>query len=118
MPFVFEASSIKRAFVCYFFFLNIVFRFEASDIKSTLVELTGSKSLFSVKSQASTLDHSHHLLVKCSCKTACKNRDAISARFAVCFLQPTIGVEEAVIVAAIMIALFIFTIFWCTLTHV
>jgi len=36
-----------------------------------LIELTGFKSLFLVRFQASALDQSQHLLVKCSWKSAC-----------------------------------------------
>jgi len=41
-----------------------------------------------VNFQASTLDQCHHLLMNLSCKSASKHLDAISARSAVCFLQP------------------------------
>jgi len=46
------------------------------------------KSLFLVNVLTSTVDQSHHLLVKFSCKNACENHDAVSARSAVCFLHP------------------------------
>jgi len=39
--------------------------------------------MFSGKFQASTLDESHHLLIKLSCKNACENLDAINAKSAV-----------------------------------
>jgi len=58
---------------------------------------------------ACTLDQNHHLLVKFSCKSACENLDAISARSAICLLQAVLQFEQEVNVAAIMIALFIFT---------
>jgi len=38
--------------------------------------------------QASTLSESNHLLVGLTCESACENLDALSARFALCFLQP------------------------------
>jgi len=50
--------------------------------------LTSFKSLFLEKFQAYTLDQSHQPLVKLSCESACENLDAISARSAVCLLQP------------------------------
>jgi len=41
-----------------------------------------------VKFQASTWDQCHHLLINLSCKSASKPLNALSARSAVCFLQP------------------------------
>ena len=83
MPLVFKESSIKGAFFWRFFLKNCV-----------QIELTGFKSLFLVKFQASTLDQNHHLLVKVSCESACENLDAISARSAVCFVQPILQLSK------------------------
>jgi len=38
-----------------------------------------------VNFHVSILDESHHLLIKCSCKTDDENLDSLRARFAVCF---------------------------------
>jgi len=50
--------------------------------------------LFLVKFLTSTLDQSHHLLVKISCKNACENLDAVSAKSAVFFLQPILQLSK------------------------
>ena len=47
-----------------------------------------------LKFQASTLDQSHHLLGILSCKHACKNLVAVSARPAVCFFQPILQLNK------------------------
>jgi len=47
-----------------------------------------------VKFQASTLDQCHHLLINLSCKTASKPLNAVSARSAVCFLQPILQLSK------------------------
>ena len=47
-----------------------------------------------VKFQASTLDHCHHLLTNLSCKSASKPLNALSARSAVCFLQPILQLSK------------------------
>jgi len=52
------------------------------------------KNLFLVKFLASTLDQSHHLLAKFSCKNTCENLDAISAKSAVYFLQPILQLSK------------------------
>ena len=61
---------------------KIVFRSKAANINYVFIALPSFKSLFLVKFQASTLDQSHHLLVKLSCKNGYENLDAISARYA------------------------------------
>jgi len=73
--------------------------------------LTSFQSLFLVNFQISTLNESHHFLVKLSCKSVYENLDAISARSAVCFFSANIAVEQGAIVADIVIALFIFALF-------
>ena len=80
MLFVFEASSIKRAFFWHFFFWIILFTFKPANGNFVFLELTRFKSLFLVNFQVSTLNESHHILVKLSCKSAWDNLDAISAR--------------------------------------
>ena len=70
--------------------------------------------MFLVKFQAFTLDESHHLLVKSFfCESACENLGAVSACSALgyAFFAANIAVEQEVIMAAIMIAIFIFTRF-------
>ena len=101
------------------FFWTIVFRFKPAYEMSAFIEVTSFKNLFLVKFQASASVESHHLIIKRSCKTACKHLDAMSARYAVVFAV-NIAVEKKVIVAAIMIALFILTCYRCTpmATHV
>jgi len=47
-----------------------------------------------MKFQASTSDHCHHLLIKLSCKSASEPLNAISARSAVCFLQPILQLSK------------------------
>jgi len=47
-----------------------------------------------VKFQASTLDHCQHLLISLSCKSATKPLNTISARSAVCFLQPILQLSK------------------------
>jgi len=61
---------------------------------SIFIELTSFKSVFLVKFQASTLDQSHHMLVKLSCESACENLDAIRARSAVYLLQPILQLSK------------------------
>jgi len=86
-----------------------MFRFKWANRTSTFSELTSFKSLFSVKFQAPTLDVSHHLLLHLSCKSACENRDAFKSKSCCMLFATTIAVEQEFIVAATMIALFIFT---------
>jgi len=56
------------------------------------------------------LNESDHLLIKLSCESVYVNLDVISARPAVCSSGNS-AVEQEVIVAAMVIALFIFTRF-------
>jgi len=82
-------SIIHETCICLAFFSwTTVFRFEPENKTSIFIELASLKSLYLVKFQVSTLDESHYLLVKLSCKSACDNLDARSVRYAVCFLQP------------------------------
>jgi len=87
MPLVFKASSIKRAFFWHCFFWIILFQFKPANRKSAFIELTSFQSLFLLNYQVSTLNESHHFLVKHSCESACGNLDAISARSAVRFFS-------------------------------
>ena len=64
------------------------FRFKPANGKSIFIELTSFKSLFLVNFQASTLYQSRLLLIKLSRNSVCENLDGISARSAVCLLQP------------------------------
>jgi len=88
-----------------------VFRLESENKKSIFIEVESFKNLHLVKFQVSTLDESNHLLVKLFCKTTCENLDAISERYAACFFTANIAVEQEVIVASIVLALFIFAHF-------
>jgi len=58
-----------------------MFRVKLTNRKSFFIALTGFKSLFLVKFQASTVDQTHHFLVKLSCESACENLDTISQVF-------------------------------------
>jgi len=71
-----------------------------------------------VKFQAFILDESHNLLLKLSCKSACENRVAVSAVICCTLFSANIAVEQGVIVAAIMIAIFVFTRFLYTPTQI
>jgi len=83
MLLVFKALSTKRAFVWRIFSWTItVFRFKPA-YKVCFHWNEEFWKFFSVKFQVSTSDQSHHLLVKLSCKSACENLNAISARYAV-----------------------------------
>jgi len=50
--------------------------------------------VFTVKFPASTLDQCHHLLINLFCKNASKPLNAVSARSAVCFLQPILQLSK------------------------
>ena len=61
--------------------------------KSAFIETTVLKVLIE-KFPASTLDHCHHLLVNLFCKSASKPLNDVSARSAVCFLQPILQMSR------------------------
>jgi len=71
--------------------------------------LTSFKSLFLEKFQAYTLDQSHQPLVKLSCESACENLDAISARSAVCLLQPILQLRKKSSWPPFWLRFFVFT---------
>ena len=73
------------------FFWIIKFSVKPANRKSNFVEL---KNLFLIKFLVSALDQSHHLIVRFSRKSACENHDAVSARSAVCFLQPILKLSK------------------------
>jgi len=60
------------------------------------------EGLFLIKVLAATVDQSHHLLVKFSCKNACEKCKNCNMLFAA-----NVAVGQEVIVIAIVIALFI-----------
>jgi len=68
-------------------FLNMM-SFKPANGKSAFFEVTSFKSLFLVMFRVSTLNESHHLLVKLPYIRACENLDATSARSPACFFQP------------------------------
>jgi len=99
-----------------------MFIFNSTKRNSAFIKLTSFKSVLLVKFQVSTLHESQHLLVKLSCESACENLDALSA-ICIMFFSANIAAEQGVIVAAIVIALCLFTaqallIVQCTPTHV
>ena len=95
MPLVFQkTSSTKCALFWHLFFWIVLFWFNPANRKSAFIELTSFKSLFLVNFQISTLNESHHFLVKLSCKSVCENNDAISARSTVCFIQPILQLSK------------------------
>jgi len=94
-----------------------VFRFEPENKQSIFIKLASLKSLYLAKFRVSTLDDSHHLLVKLSLqKRLWKSR---CYKWTVCSIVfvPNIALDQEAIVADIVLALFIFTRFWCTPTH-
>ena len=62
-----------------------------------------------VNFQTSTLDQSHHLLVKRSCESACENLEAISARSAACLLQPILQLSKKSSLPPLCLRFFIVT---------
>jgi len=64
-----------------------------------------------VKFQAFIFDENHHLLVKLSYKSAFENLVAITAVISCMLFSASVAVEQEVIAAAIMIAIFICTRF-------
>ena len=69
------------------------------------------EGLFLIKVLAATVDQSHHLLVKFSCKNACEKCKNCNMLFAA-----NVAVGQEVIVIAIVIALFILTLLMNTST--
>ena len=94
MPLVFKTSSIKCAFFWHSFFWIILFPFKPANRKSAFIELRSFKRLFIVNFPFSTLNESHHFLVKLSYESVCENLDAISVRSTVCFFQPMLQLSK------------------------
>jgi len=66
-----------------------------SDLSRQIKSLLSLKwQVLIVKFQASTLDQCYHLLINLSCQSASKPLNAISARSAVCFLQPILQLSK------------------------
>ena len=99
-------SIIHETCICLAFFSwTIVFRFERENKTTIFIELASLKSLYLVKFQVSTLDKSHHLLVKLSLQkrlwqSRCYKRMVCSVLFAA-----NIALDQEVIVADIVLAL-------------
>jgi len=120
MPLVFKASSIKCAFFWRFFFWIILFRFKPANRKTVFLELTKFQKFifntfpifyFEWKSPFSRKT----VLRKCLWRSWCYTP---MCKICSMHFSANIAVEPGVIVVVIVIALFIFTRFWCTPTHV
>ena len=83
----FRAPSMKRACFRRFLLNNCV------PINKNVCFQRIDKVLI-VRFQASALDQCHHLLINLSCKSASKPLNVISARSAVCFLQPILQLSK------------------------
>ena len=118
MPFVFKAPSIKCAYFWYCFFWIILFWFKPANRKFAFIDLTCFKSLFLVNFQVPTLNESHHVLVKLPYEEFVKILMLHKRKIYSMHFSANIAVEQRVIVVVIMIALLIFTRFWCTPPHV
>jgi len=117
MLLVLKASSIKCAFFWHCFFKIILFQFKPANRKSALIELTSFQSLFLLNFRLSTLNESHHFLVKHSCESACENLDAISARSAVCFFSQYCSLTRSHRGRHCDCAFYIYTLLMCTNTR-
>jgi len=98
MLLVFKASATKRA--CFWRFLlvlafspTIVLRFKSTNKKSAFIELTSFKS-FDGEVPSFYFGSIPPFAHKRSCKSAGTPLNAISPRFAVCFLQPILQLSK------------------------
>ena len=69
---------------------TIVLRFKSKNEKSAFIKSTS----FKIFDSEVPSFHCHHLLTNLSCKSASKPLNAISARSAVCFLQPILQLSK------------------------
>jgi len=113
MILILKASSTKGAFSSVFIWIV------CSDLSRQMhspfsLNWQILRKFFLVKFQASILDESHPLRVKVSCKSPFQNLDVLSARSAVCLLQPILQLS---LWPPLWLRFFEFTCFWCTPTH-
>jgi len=118
MPLDFKTSSTKCPFFWRLFFWIILFRFKPAKRKSVFLELTKFQKFILSKFPSYYFNWKppfsrKTVLRKCLWRSWCYKCMIYSMLF-----SASIAVDQEAIVAVMVIAVFIFTCFWCSPTHV